>query len=183
MRLRCLPLFTYRSRYIKQAAKKLRDDFASDVPKTVDELCSLPGVGPKMAFLALQSAWNLCVVVVSFFYECFPHTHDRNHGIGVDVHVHRISNRLGWHKKPTKNPEETRCVHVHPCTFQQAQTLISSLLEVESTILATFRVPQRNQSLTCWLRPGITLQGENFHFSIISFLGNLSACQSSLRFV
>ena len=108
--MRCLPLFTYRSRYIKQAAKKLRDDFASDVPKTVDELCSLPGVGPKMAFLALQSAWNLCVVVVSFFYECFPHTHDRNHGIGVDVHVHRISNRLGWHKKPTKNPEETRCV-------------------------------------------------------------------------
>jgi endonuclease-3 len=47
------------SRYIKQAAQQLRDDFASDVPKTVDELCSLPGVGPKMAFLALQVAWNL----------------------------------------------------------------------------------------------------------------------------
>ncbi|KXN91920.1 hypothetical protein AN958_11305 [Leucoagaricus sp. SymC.cos] len=76
--------------YIRQAAQKLRHDFNSDLPKTVDELCSLPGVGPKMAFLALQSAWNL------------------NHGIGVDVHVHRITNRLGWHKKPTKNPEETR---------------------------------------------------------------------------
>ncbi|KAF9022481.1 DNA glycosylase [Hymenopellis radicata] len=76
--------------YIKQAAQKLKDDFDSDVPKTVDELCSLPGVGPKMAFLALQIAWNL------------------NHGIGVDVHVHRITNRLGWHKPPTKTPEETR---------------------------------------------------------------------------
>ncbi|KAF5349592.1 hypothetical protein D9756_008927 [Leucocoprinus leucothites] len=76
--------------YIKKAAQKLHDDFESDLPKTVDELCSLPGVGPKMAFLALQSAWNL------------------NHGIGVDVHVHRITNRLGWHQKPTKNPEETR---------------------------------------------------------------------------
>jgi hypothetical protein len=32
----------------------------------------------------------------------------RNVGIGVDVHVHRITNRLKWHKPPTKNPEETR---------------------------------------------------------------------------
>ncbi|KAK2460682.1 hypothetical protein APHAL10511_007152 [Amanita phalloides] len=76
--------------YLKKTALRLRDEFDSDVPKTVDELCSLPGVGPKMAFLALQVAWNL------------------NVGIGVDVHVHRISNRLGWHKPPTKTPEETR---------------------------------------------------------------------------
>ncbi|KAI6106206.1 DNA glycosylase [Pisolithus croceorrhizus] len=79
-----------KTQYIKQAAQRLRDDFDSDVPKTVDELCSLPGVGPKMAFLALQVAWKL------------------NLGIGVDVHVHRITNRLGWHQRPTKNPEETR---------------------------------------------------------------------------
>ncbi|OCH86194.1 DNA glycosylase [Obba rivulosa] len=79
-----------KTQYIKQAAQRLRDDFESDVPKSVDELCSLPGVGPKMAFLALQVAWNL------------------NVGIGVDVHVHRITNRLGWHKPPTKTPEETR---------------------------------------------------------------------------
>ncbi|KAG6808729.1 hypothetical protein H0H92_003091 [Tricholoma furcatifolium] len=79
-----------KTEYIKKAAQRLRDDFDSDVPKTVDELCSLPGVGPKMAFLTLQVAWNL------------------NVGIGVDVHVHRITNRLGWHKPPTKDPEETR---------------------------------------------------------------------------
>jgi len=47
------------SRYLKQTAQRLRDDFNSDVPKTAEELCSLPGVGPKMAFLALQVAWNL----------------------------------------------------------------------------------------------------------------------------
>lgn len=28
--------------------------------------------------------------------------------VGVDTHVHRISNRLGWLRKPTKNPEDTR---------------------------------------------------------------------------
>jgi endonuclease-3 len=37
-----------------------------------------------MAYLAMNSAWRRCV------------------GIGVDVHVHRISNRLGWVK--TKMP-------------------------------------------------------------------------------
>lgn len=43
-----------------------------------------------MAYLALQVAWNL------------------NLGIGVDTHVHRITNRLGWNRPPTKTPEETR---------------------------------------------------------------------------
>ncbi|KAH8797871.1 hypothetical protein DL96DRAFT_1477750, partial [Flagelloscypha sp. PMI_526] len=42
--------------YIKKAALKLRDDFDSDVPKTVDELCSLPSIGPKMAFLTLEES-------------------------------------------------------------------------------------------------------------------------------
>ncbi|KAI0255240.1 DNA glycosylase [Lactifluus subvellereus] len=79
-----------KTQYIRQAAQRLRDDFDSDVPKTVDELCSLPGVGPKMAFLCLHAAWDI------------------NVGIGVDVHVQRITNRLKWHKPPTKTPEETR---------------------------------------------------------------------------
>ncbi|KAI9445762.1 DNA glycosylase [Lactarius psammicola] len=79
-----------KTQYIKQAAQRLRDEFDSDVPRTVDELCSLPGVGPKMAFLCLHAAWDI------------------NVGIGVDIHVHRITNRLKWHKTPTKKPEETR---------------------------------------------------------------------------
>lgn len=29
-------------------------------------------------------------------------------GIGVDTHVHRISNRLGWTRTQTKLPEQTR---------------------------------------------------------------------------
>ncbi len=31
-----------------------------------------------------------------------------NVGIGVDTHVHRIANRLGWTKAPTKIPDKTR---------------------------------------------------------------------------
>lgn len=76
--------------YIKSAAQIISSQFDGDVPRDIDELCSLPGVGPKMAFLCLQSAWGI------------------NLGIGVDVHVHRMSNRLGWCK--TSDPEDTRLV-------------------------------------------------------------------------
>jgi endonuclease-3 len=110
-----------KTQYLKQTAQRLYDDFDSDVPKTVEELCSLPGVGPKMSFLVLQVAWNLFVrfLMLQLEPECLI-TY-RNLGIGVDVHVHRITNRLKWHKPPTKNPEETRVnleswlpVELHP---------------------------------------------------------------------
>lgn len=76
--------------YIKKTTQILKDEYGGDIPNTVEGLCKLPGVGPKMAHLCMKVAWN----VVS--------------GIGVDTHVHRISNRIGWLRKPTKTPEETR---------------------------------------------------------------------------
>ena len=77
-----------KTKYIKAAALILRDRFNGDIPDTVEGLMSLPGVGPKMAYLCMSAAWG------------------RHEGIGVDVHVHRITNLWGWHK--TKMPEETR---------------------------------------------------------------------------
>ncbi|KAH9866256.1 hypothetical protein J1614_008822, partial [Plenodomus biglobosus] len=77
-----------KTKYIKQTAEILRDKWNSDIPDTIEGLTSLPGVGPKMAYLTLSAAWG------------------RDEGIGVDVHVHRITNLWGWHK--TQNPEQTR---------------------------------------------------------------------------
>lgn len=77
-----------KTKYLKQAAVILRDQWKGDIPDSIEGLVSLPGVGPKMAHLCLSSAWG------------------RTEGIGVDVHVHRITNLWGWHK--TKTPEETR---------------------------------------------------------------------------
>lgn len=77
-----------KTKYIKATAEVLRNQWNGDIPDSIEGLMSLPGVGPKMAYLCLSSAW------------------DRTEGIGVDVHVHRITNLWGWHK--TKGPEETR---------------------------------------------------------------------------
>lgn len=80
-----------KTKYIKAAALICRDTWDSDIPDTFEGLVSLPGVGPKMAHLTLSAAWG------------------RTEGIGVDVHVHRISNMWGWTgRKGTKTPEETR---------------------------------------------------------------------------
>jgi endonuclease III len=77
-----------KAEYIKRTCVILRDEYDGDIPPTIETLVKLPGVGPKMAFIAMRVAWKQVV------------------GVGVDVHVHRISNRLKWVK--SKNPEGTR---------------------------------------------------------------------------
>jgi endonuclease III len=77
-----------KTKYLQATAKILIEQFDGDIPNTLEGLTSLPGVGPKMAFLCLSGAWGI------------------DDGIGVDVHVHRITNLWGWHT--TKTPEETR---------------------------------------------------------------------------
>ncbi|KAK0728424.1 DNA glycosylase [Lasiosphaeria miniovina] len=81
-----------KTKYLKQAAVILRDQHGSDIPPTVEGLMSLPGVGPKMAHLCMgaENGWDTVT------------------GIGVDVHVHRITNLWGWQDPATKTPEATR---------------------------------------------------------------------------
>ncbi len=75
-----------KARHLQQLPAALDDKFGGRIPETVEELCELPGVGRKTANL---------VVVLGF---------DRP-GICVDVHVHRICNRLGLLQ--TRTPLET----------------------------------------------------------------------------
>jgi len=36
----------------------LAEKYNNDIPDTVEELCKLPGVGPKMATLCVNIGWN-----------------------------------------------------------------------------------------------------------------------------
>jgi endonuclease-3 len=77
-----------KAKYIKKLAEVLHKDYEDDAPETLDKLLKLPGIGPKMSFIYLK-------------YVC-----EREEGIAVDTHVHRICNRLAWVE--TKQPEQTR---------------------------------------------------------------------------
>lgn len=74
---------------IKEVSKILVEKYNSKVPSNLEDLLSFPGVGRKTAN---------CVLVYGF----------RKPAIPVDVHVHRISNRIGIVN--TKKPEETETV-------------------------------------------------------------------------
>lgn len=75
-----------KAKHLKKLARILIEKYNGKVPKTREQLTSLPGVGRKTANLVLNRAFG------------FP-------AIAVDTHVHRITNILGWVK--TKTPPQT----------------------------------------------------------------------------
>lgn len=75
-----------KAKHLKALAEKILKDFDGKVPHTPEELTSLPGVGRKTANIVLARAFKIPA-------------------IGVDTHVHRIANALGW--VHTKTPEQT----------------------------------------------------------------------------
>ncbi len=75
-----------KAKQILDIANELYHKYNSVVPKEIEELIKFKGVGRKTANLVQSKGYNL------------P-------SICVDVHVHRISNRLGL--VSTKEPEET----------------------------------------------------------------------------
>ncbi|MGB2110821.1 MAG: endonuclease III domain-containing protein [Patescibacteria group bacterium] len=81
-----ISFFNNKAANIKKTSQILVEQYDSKIPKTIEQLTTLPGVGIKTAkvFLAV--------------IEDAPY-------IGVDTHVHRVLNRLGLVN--TKTPNET----------------------------------------------------------------------------
>ncbi len=69
-----------KAKSIQKCCQELVSRFGGEVPKTLEELTSLPGVGRKTANVILGNAFGI------------P-------GIPVDTHVHRVSRRIGLTKK------------------------------------------------------------------------------------
>jgi len=82
------PVGFYRTkaRSLRQLARALLDEHEGEVPRTLDELLALPGVGLKTANLVLGQAFGVPAIC-------------------VDVHVHRIPNRWGLIR--TRTPDES----------------------------------------------------------------------------
>lgn len=82
------PVGFYRTKAqnIKELPRVIKEKFYGNIPSTVDELTILPGVGRKTANLVVAVAFNKPAVC-------------------VDIHVHRIFNRLGYLE--TETPFDT----------------------------------------------------------------------------
>jgi len=84
--IKSIGFYHVKSKRIIEVAKIINTKYKGKVPDDLDTLVQLPGVGRKTAN---------CVLVYAYDKPAIP----------VDIHVHRISNRLGL--VDTKNPEET----------------------------------------------------------------------------
>ncbi|MCK4521438.1 MAG: endonuclease III [Nanoarchaeota archaeon] len=75
-----------KAKTIKHVSKVILEKYKGKVPSNFDDLIKIKGIGRKTANIVLSFAFNKLV-------------------LPIDVHCHRIPNRLGWVK--TKNPEQT----------------------------------------------------------------------------
>lgn len=75
-----------KAKQIVELSRIIVEKLDNKVPNTIEELLKFNGVGRKTANLVLAKGFNMPAIC-------------------VDVHVHRIFNRIGYVK--TKNPEET----------------------------------------------------------------------------
>jgi endonuclease-3 len=81
--IRSIGLFRNKTKSILAASQAIVDDFGGEVPRTMDELTTLPGVARKTANVVLGNAFGVSA------------------GVVVDTHVFRLANRLGltnWSK-------------------------------------------------------------------------------------
>ena len=84
--IKSIGFYHVKAKRIIEVAKIINSQYKGKVPDSLEKLIELPGVGRKTAN---------CVLVYAFNKPAIP----------VDIHVHRISNRLGLVE--TKTPEET----------------------------------------------------------------------------
>jgi len=75
--IRSTGFFRAKARSVTGFARGLVERHAGDVPRTMDELVPLPGIGRKTANVVLGHAFGV------------------NEGVAVDTHVLRVTNRLG----------------------------------------------------------------------------------------
>ncbi|TVQ42792.1 MAG: endonuclease III [Gloeocapsa sp. DLM2.Bin57] len=84
--IRSTGFYRNKAKNIQGSCQKIVSDFNGEVPQTMEELLTLPGVARKTANVVLANAFGI------------------NAGVTVDTHVKRLSNRLGLttHSDPLK---------------------------------------------------------------------------------
>ena len=84
--IRSVNFFNNKAKNIHKTAMMIAEQFNGEVPQTMEELVTLPGVARKTANIVLSSAFGI------------------NEGIAVDTHVKRLAFRLGLtkHNDPIK---------------------------------------------------------------------------------
>ena len=126
--IRSTGFYKAKAKNIIGCAQGLIDHHKGEVPRTIEELAALPGVGRKTANVVLGNCFNI------------------NEGVVVDTHVRRISNLLGLtkHQDPEKIeqdlmklfPQDMWCQSSHLLIFHGRRTCIARRPQCDLCVLA-----------------------------------------------
>ena len=119
--IKSINFFRNKAKSLKSCAQSLVNDFGGEVPRSVDELSSLAGVGRKTANVVLGNAFNI------------------NTGIVVDTHVKRTTNLLGLTRENDPVKIEMELMKIFP---NENWTEISHLLIFLGRRMCIARRPQ-----------------------------------------
>ncbi len=118
--IRSVGFFRNKARSIKIMARALVEEHKGEVPRTMEELVALPGVGRKTANVVLGNAFGV------------------DEGVVVDTHVRRLSNRLGFSRENDPEKIERDLLDVVP---EEERTLFSHLLIFHGRCVCKSRKP------------------------------------------
>mgnify|MGYP003745850919 CR=1 FL=1 len=118
--IRSTGFFNNKAKSVIGAAKKIMADFGGKVPRTMEELLTVPGVARKTANVVLGTAYGIAS------------------GIVVDTHVQRLAGRLDLSKEKTPEKIERDLMAIIP---QEKWILVSHQLILHGRSLCSARKP------------------------------------------
>ncbi len=119
--IRSTGFYRNKTRSIIGCCKRLAEAYGGQVPKTMEELTSLPGVWRKTANIVLGNAFGIA------------------EGIAVDTHVTRVANRLGLAQSDKQDEIEQQLCRVVP---KEKRTLVTHLLIFHGRTICTAKKPE-----------------------------------------
>jgi endonuclease III len=115
-----------KARNIIAAARMIEHEFGGTVPRTMEDLVLLPGVGRKTANIVLSRAFDI------------------NVGIAVDTHVKRLSQRIGFSDHTTPEKIEQDLIALFP---KEAWKRINFTLMQHGRAVCTSQRPKHGQCI------------------------------------
>ncbi len=119
--IRSTGFFNNKARSIVGAAKKVVNEFAGRVPRTMEEMLTIPGAARKTANVVLGTAYGIAS------------------GVVVDTHVQRIAQRLDLTKRSDPGKIEQDLIKIIP---RERWILFSHQVILHGRALCTARAPK-----------------------------------------
>jgi endonuclease-3 len=121
--IKSIGLFRNKAKNVRLMSQQLCERFNGDLPQTMDELITLPGVARKTANVVLGTAFGI------------------PSGIVVDTHVHRLAIRMGLCKRTERYPEKVE-KELMPLFPQDKWVFVGHALILHGRRVCTARAPQ-----------------------------------------